>query len=137
MCRPQVARHSPTKPTRSARGTMQEKIRAGTRVRLVKGAFAARRDIAYASQREIKANYRKLASIMLSGEALSSGFYPIFATHDDVLRLVERGERVRLYTRSCVTSSDRAVAKSPEYMQPIGCAPREQVGLNLALQREL
>jgi proline dehydrogenase len=58
-------------------------IRAGGKVRLVNGAFAAGPDIAFTVQSEIKANSRKLIDQMLSHEARDSGFYPIIATHDD------------------------------------------------------
>lgn len=57
-------------------------IRAGAKVRLVKGAFAAGPDIAFTRQAEIKANSRKLIALMLSRAARDSGFYPIIATHD-------------------------------------------------------
>jgi proline dehydrogenase len=64
---------------------MLAKIRQGSKVRLVRGAFAAGADIAYTSIADIKQNYRKLAQLMLSTEARQSGFYPIFGTHDDAL----------------------------------------------------
>lgn len=71
---------------RRTESDMRDKIRSATKVRLVKGAFAAGADIAFVTRREIKANYRALAHIMLSREARSNGFYPIFATHDNVLQ---------------------------------------------------
>lgn len=58
-------------------------IATGARMRLVKGAFVGTRDVAFTTQAEIKANYRKLVALMLSEEARESGFYPIIATHDD------------------------------------------------------
>lgn len=64
---------------------MRVKIEQGAKVRLVRGAFAAGPDIAFTKLVDIKANYRRLARIMLSPEAKASGFYPIFATHDDRL----------------------------------------------------
>jgi proline dehydrogenase len=64
---------------------MRSQILAGSKVRLVKGAFVAGPDISFTSQSEIKANYRKLIDLMLSGEAREKGFYPIIATHDDAL----------------------------------------------------
>lgn len=57
-------------------------IARGSRVRLVKGAFAAGREIAFQGQKEIKQNSRKLISMMLSPQAKAAGFYPIIATHD-------------------------------------------------------
>jgi proline dehydrogenase len=61
---------------------MRTQIDAGSRVRLVKGAFAADSNIAYTRQEDIKANYRRLVEMMFSGDARQSGFYPIVATHD-------------------------------------------------------
>lgn len=58
-------------------------IAAGARVRLVKGAFVGGKDVAFTTEAEIKANYRKLVAMMLSAEARAGGFYPIIATHDD------------------------------------------------------
>jgi proline dehydrogenase len=61
-------------------------IRRGSRVRLVKGAFAAGADVAFAGQSAIKTNSRRLIDLMLSREARDAGFYPIVATHDDKLQ---------------------------------------------------
>jgi proline dehydrogenase len=60
-------------------------VKRAAKVRLVKGAFAAGRDIAYGKRAEIKANSRRLIDIMFSRTARDSGFYPIVATHDDRL----------------------------------------------------
>lgn len=60
-------------------------IRAGQRVRLVKGAFAAGPNLAFTRHAEIKENFRQLISRMLSRQARDSGFYPIIATHDNKL----------------------------------------------------
>ena len=64
---------------------MRRAIETGARVRLVKGAFAAGPALALQKEGEIKANYRKLISLMLSPQAKSAGFYPIIATHDTAL----------------------------------------------------
>lgn len=64
---------------------LARQVRRGSKVRLVKGAFAAGRDVAFPTQAEIKANSRRLIDLMLSREARDSGFYPIIATHDDRL----------------------------------------------------
>jgi proline dehydrogenase len=61
-------------------------IRRGARVRLVKGAFAAAHNIAFAKRADIKANSRRLIDLMFSREARDAGFYPIIATHDDRLQ---------------------------------------------------
>lgn len=58
-------------------------IENGGKVRLVKGAFVDAKDVAFTTEAEIKENYRKLVSLMLSPQARESGFYPIVATHDD------------------------------------------------------
>jgi proline dehydrogenase len=65
---------------------MRAQIRAGSRVRLVKGAFAADSGIAYTREIEIKASFRSLVEMMLSAAARDQGFYPVFATHDDRLQ---------------------------------------------------
>lgn len=61
---------------------IQAQIDIGSRVRLVKGAFAADSNIAYTRQEDIKANYRRLVEMMFSDDARQMGFYPIVATHD-------------------------------------------------------
>lgn len=58
-------------------------IRSGGAVRLVKGAFAEAKDKAFTRRADIDSNYRKLTALMFSAEARKSGFYPIFGTHDD------------------------------------------------------
>ncbi|HEX7114593.1 MAG TPA: proline dehydrogenase family protein [Steroidobacter sp.] len=64
---------------------LQRQIARGSKVRLVKGAFAAGEAIAFTRQNDIKANSRRLIDLMLSKEARESGFYPIIATHDTKL----------------------------------------------------
>ena len=61
---------------------LAEQIARGSRVRLVKGAFAAGAELAFQSTNDIKDNSRKLIGMMLSQEAREAGFYPIIATHD-------------------------------------------------------
>lgn len=61
---------------------MEAQVARGSRVRLVKGAFAASREIAYTRTAEIKENSRRLIDLMLSARARETGFYPIIATHD-------------------------------------------------------
>jgi proline dehydrogenase len=67
---------------------LQRVVANGGVVRLVKGAFAESKDIAFTNRSAIDASFMKLAILMLSDEARRSGFYPIFATHDD--RLIEK-----------------------------------------------
>lgn len=64
---------------------LKEQITRGSRVRLVKGAFAAGADLAFQSTVEIKNNSRKLIAMMLSKAAREANFYPIIATHDSRL----------------------------------------------------
>lgn len=64
---------------------MKNQIERGSKVRLVKGAFAAGSDIAYTRRKDIKQNSRSLISLMLSRQAKAAGFYPIIATHDTAL----------------------------------------------------
>lgn len=61
-------------------------IATGSRVRLVKGAFAAGPELAFQSLAEIKQNSRRLIAMMLSKAAREAGFYPIIATHDTRLQ---------------------------------------------------
>jgi proline dehydrogenase len=74
---------------------MQHQIARGSRVRLVKGAFAAGPDIAYTRLVDVKQNSRALIDLMLSREAKEADFYPIIATHDTRLHdyTVERARQ--------------------------------------------
>jgi proline dehydrogenase len=67
---------------------LQRIVAQGGVVRLVKGAFAEGKDVAFTNRSAIDASFMKLAALMLSDEARHSGFYPIFATHDD--RLIDQ-----------------------------------------------
>lgn len=70
-------------------------VNNGGSVRLVKGAFAEGKEIAYNGRSAINTNYLKCAYLMLSPEAKQSSFYPIFATHDDQLiaQIIEFAEQ--------------------------------------------
>lgn len=65
---------------------LKRQIERGGKVRLVKGAFVAKDDVAFTSNAAIKANSRRLIDLMLSEETRKIGFYPIIATHDDKLQ---------------------------------------------------
>ncbi len=67
-------------------GDILEQIERGSRVRLVKGAFAAGADIAYTKRSDVKQNSRKIIADMFSAEARKNRFYPIIATHDTALQ---------------------------------------------------
>lgn len=68
---------------RRTEADLERLIAGGARVRLVKGAFVGKSDIAFTTEAQIKGNYRRLVGLMLGPEARASGFYPIIATHDD------------------------------------------------------
>ena len=74
---------------------LAKQIQSGSRIRLVAGAFAAGRDVAFTRRADIKANFRRLIERMFSPAARDRGFYPIVATHDDRLHAhtVEQAER--------------------------------------------
>jgi proline dehydrogenase len=58
-------------------------IEDGATVRLVKGAFAERRERAWTEKPDINRNYIRLAETLLSAEAKERGVYPRFGTHDE------------------------------------------------------
>jgi proline dehydrogenase len=64
---------------------LKRQIARGSKVRLVKGALAAGEQVAFTRQGDIKANYRRLITLMFSKQAREAGFYPIVATHDTKL----------------------------------------------------
>jgi len=70
---------------RRTAGDLAVQITRGSRVRIVKGAFAAGAALAYQEQADIKANFRRLIEMMFSAPAKENGFYPSVATHDDRL----------------------------------------------------
>jgi proline dehydrogenase len=71
---------------RRTEADIRAQIRRGARLRLVKGAFAAGRDIAFTRRTEIKVNSRRLIDLMFSKGARDAGCYPSIATHDDRLQ---------------------------------------------------
>ena len=78
-----------------AESDLQKIVKNGGTVRLVKGAFAEGKDIAFTGRSAIDDNFMKLVAIMLSDEARRKGFYPIFATHDDHLidKIIELADK--------------------------------------------
>jgi proline dehydrogenase len=79
---------------RRTAGDLEVLLASPGRVRLVKGAFAARPEIAFTGREEIRHSFSRLARLMLSDEAKAAGFYPSFATHDHRL-LEELGDLAR------------------------------------------
>ncbi|MFD5827670.1 proline dehydrogenase family protein [Lentzea sp. NPDC060358] len=81
----------------------------GSRVRLVKGAYAEPPEVAIQDPHEVDLNYVRCANVLLAGEG-----YPMFATHDP--RLIEIiGERARWYDKT-----------EFEYQMLYGIRPEEQ-----------
>ncbi|MEV6240185.1 proline dehydrogenase family protein [Lentzea sp. NPDC051838] len=81
----------------------------GSRVRLVKGAYAEPADVAIQEPHEVDLNYVRCLNVLLAGEG-----YPMFATHDP--RLIEIiGERARWYDKTDF-----------EYQMLYGIRPEEQ-----------
>lgn len=72
-------------------GDLRPLLEQPATVRLVKGAFPLRAEHDYQGKRTITENYLTLAQAMLSPKAREVGFYPVFATHDDILatRIIE------------------------------------------------
>ncbi len=75
---------------RRSRADVELLVRAGARVRLVKGAYKEPPDLAFQRREEVNRSFDELAELLLEG-----GAYPAIATHDD-----ERIERVREFARS-------------------------------------
>lgn len=67
---------------------LDQVITNGGKVRLVKGAFAEPKGVAYTRRKDIDASYFALAQKMLSQKAKETSFYPVFGTHDD--RMIEK-----------------------------------------------
>lgn len=57
-------------------------IEVGAAVRLVKGAFAEKKERAWTVKEDIDHNFISLARLLLSPEAKDNEVYPIFGTHD-------------------------------------------------------
>lgn len=65
---------------------LQSAIALGSRVRLVKGAFAAGSSVAYVGKQAVSGQYLKLACKMLLAVSANPSFYPIFGTHDNAIQ---------------------------------------------------
>jgi proline dehydrogenase len=73
---------------------MKKIVKEGGAVRLVKGALAENKKVAFTNRSATDRNYLKLAELMLSEKVKNKGFYPIFATHDDKIinKIIEIAE---------------------------------------------
>jgi proline dehydrogenase len=65
---------------RRTAGDVDELLKRGIRIRLVKGAYKEPPDIAYAQKRDVDRSYQALTE-----KLLSSGIYHAIATHDDAI----------------------------------------------------
>ena len=76
---------------RRTEGDVEELLKRGVRIRLVKGAYKEPPDIAFARKRDVDRNYQKL-----SEKLLTSGIYHAIATHDErIIAATERFARAR------------------------------------------
>jgi proline dehydrogenase len=64
---------------------LRDLVGSGGAIRLVKGAFAERKQVAATRRSEIDRRFLRCADLMLSDVARESGLYPVFATHDEEL----------------------------------------------------
>ncbi|MGH1416731.1 MAG: proline dehydrogenase family protein [Pelagimonas sp.] len=103
---------------------MEKQVQRGSRVRLVKGAFAAGPKLAFQGTNEIKHNSRQLIELMFSKTAKSKGFYPIIATHD-----------TNLHDFAILVARKNGWSKG-EYEFEMLLGVREDIARNLALQGE-
>jgi proline dehydrogenase len=71
---------------RRTEADVEELLKRGVRIRLVKGAYQEPPDIAFAHKRDVDQNYQKLAE-----KLLASGIYHAIATHDE--RIIEATQR--------------------------------------------
>jgi proline dehydrogenase len=70
---------------------VEELLKCGVRIRLVKGAYDEPREIAYARKKDVDLNFSRLMAMMLS-----SGSYHAIATHDERL-IAEAQEYARAH----------------------------------------
>jgi proline dehydrogenase len=85
--------------------------RAGSRVRLCKGAYDAPDEVAFTSRREVDQSYVRCMRTLLAGSG-----YPMLATHDP--RLIEIGQAQAILAGRSVDSF--------EYQMLYGIRPAEQ-----------
>ena len=71
---------------RRTEADVEELLKRGVRIRLVKGAYKEPSDIAFARKRDVDQNYQKLTE-----KLLASGIYHAIATHDE--RIIAATER--------------------------------------------
>jgi proline dehydrogenase len=76
---------------------LQQIVRLGARIRLVKGAYKESRSIAYASKSDVDAAYVRMMRVLLT-----EGTYPAIATHDPAMI-----EATRAWARERQVARDR------------------------------
>jgi proline dehydrogenase len=76
---------------RRTEGDVEELLKRGVRIRLVKGAYMEPSDIAFARKGDVDRNYQKLTE-----KLLASGIYHAIATHDErIIAATQRFARAR------------------------------------------
>ena len=76
---------------RRTKGDVEELLKRGVRIRLVKGAYKEPPDIAFPNKHEVDRNYQELTE-----KLLASGIYHAIATHDEsIIAFTERLARTR------------------------------------------
>jgi proline dehydrogenase len=76
---------------RRSRADVEALVRAGARVRLVKGAYKEPPEVAFPRREDVNRSYDELADLLLAG-----GRYPAIATHDDARIAQARATAERL-----------------------------------------
>jgi proline dehydrogenase len=101
----------------------------GARVRLVKGAYRERRDMAFQQKDEVDASFLELMKMLLT-----SGTYPAIATHDDVMI-----EATRAFASSRVRQLTAREASDPTagHPDPDGFEFQMLYGVRRDLQRRV
>lgn len=76
-------------------GDLERLIAKGSSVRFVKGAYDEPAEVAWKKKRDVDAGYARLIERSLAPDALNSGFYPAFGTHDHrlIAQTMERAEQ--------------------------------------------
>ena len=96
-------------------GDCRDLATSGSRVRLVKGAYAEPASVAFQSRAEVDLNYVRCLKVLLAGDG-----YPMVATHDP--RLIEIAEALAV-------RAGRSAGEY-EYQLLLGVRPDEQRRLN-------
>ncbi len=77
---------------RRSEADLEKLIELGANVRLCKGAYKERPEIAFSKKREVDANFARLMEMLLSSEARNQGGYAAIATHDE--RMIAQAKKL-------------------------------------------